>query len=1134
MDRSDDSSEECEYRSALRSVSERLLPSFEPTVAELQAAALACLSIPFDVDKDHDYQNTEFWDKRTVQKWGEGGGGWRCEKLEMTLEQLEGMKSLKARLGKVQAEEEEDDDELSKAYFLFPPRFDDEFILSRTARLATAPSPQLPDLRANLVRVLGDPPKRKSPLSDTAMRTMDHVPDMETALDIKLTITPDQLAFIKQASHAYKVRSTLSAAEALLQDEDKEDVNELDSYHRPPARLPLSPRIGSPPLFARSALFPRPPSAESSLVTLLRPTEPFPSSPRSRDVRQFEWNKEEGIPAPSSPAVSSSSKSPRPIWSSSQPSSMPLLEDVEVDKPIFSRKRGLPEVGDLEQLASLPLPGPRDLEEIDELESDDEQATAELAGSSAQGRLRVAFGSDEFIRNDKVKAHGDLLNSARLGRSNAPLRSFSPPLPPISLSAFAPSSTSPFALPSVPVSRSLSISLSWMPFALPPNETLKDAMIGNESTAREDELRREARAFRQRLLGEADRVEEEAVDGLVEDEEWRRWVQEGQDEDEDEALTPRNPLLGGVRNEPTADGTVGKTGPQELESGSTVAQPVVAPRDSLAPAEGPQAEPDHHELTQHSSLLVDQALDLEDDPSLELELQQPCLEPPTTRQPVAHSGTSHHKQPGTGELSFVFPSMWTMSDSPRASSSLPPSSPPPMELDDLSDDRSESVSNGPLVEELRSTALPQLGSTQDEQPIKAPIEPDAPSDVDGLAAARTLVTSQHGHPPQMTGALSTTSWSNASALHRFLGTRHPAQKKVAKTAIAPQPPKRTTQRQSPPPRHFSPPPGAIPFIQPSFLAASLTSRSASAHATRVVAFDSLLQMRPHCAALQTEGIFLVHRPSRFPCLPFITQEPHLILSGTSCVLFHKLTDLLRSSSGPSSAQAPTRRPEAVFTALRRLARRFDRILLVLEEQQVRAGSLRAYSYTPPVLGGLHQLAQALQWMAKSEEREAECLVEVVLSKGPAQSAQLTGTLVRYLRGQEQQKVGRGGVRVWGERRWLMDDPSEDELTLLQLDEMNELSASAILGTCTLYDFLALSSDDRHSTFSGVCGSDRINRISAIIAANKQRPDGDPTSSSPPRPFLSLSQISQDGRSSDKVFDEYFDYEGYSQEAGEGV
>ncbi|GAA5954502.1 hypothetical protein JCM21900_005970 [Sporobolomyces salmonicolor] len=1127
MDRSDDSSEECEYRSALRSVSERLLPSFEPTVAELQAAALACLSIPFDVDKDHDYQNTEFWDKRTVQKWGEGGGGWRSEKLEMTLGQLEGTKSLKARLGKVQAEEEEDDDELSKAYFLFPPRFDDEFILSRAARLATAPSQQLPDLRASLVRVLGDPPKRKSPLSDAAMRAMDHI-------DIKLTITPDQLAFIKQASHAYKVRSTLSAAEALLHDEDKEDVNELDSFHRP-----SSPRIGSPPLFARSTPFPRPLSAESSLVTLLRPTEPFPSSPRGRDVRQFEWNKEEGIPAPSSPAVSSSSKSPRLIWSSSQSSSMPLLEDVEVDKPIFGRKRGLPEVSDLEQLASLPLPDSRDLEEIDELESDDEQATAELVGSSAQGRLRAALGSDEFIRNDKVEAHGDLLNSARLGRSNARLRSFSPPPPPISLSAFAPSSTSPFALPSVPVSRSLSISLSWMPFALPPNETLKDAMIGNESTAREDELRREARAFRQRLLGEADRVEDEAVYGLVEDEEWRRWRQEGQEEDEDEALTPRNPLLAGVGNEPTADGTVGQTGPQELESGSTVAQPVVAPWDSLAPAEGPRAEPDHHELTQHSSLLVDQALDLEDDPSLEPELQQPCLEPPTTWQPGAHSGTSHHKQPGTGESSFVSPSMWTMSDSPRASSSLPPSSPPPMELDDLSDDRSESVSNGPLVEDLRATTLPQLGSTQDEQPTMAWIEPDAPSDVDGLAAATTLVTSQHGHPPQMTGALSTTSWSNASALDRFLGTRHPAQKKVAKTATAPQPPKRTTQRQSPPPRHFSPPPGAIPFTQPSFLVAPLTSRSASAHATRVVAFDSLLQMRPHFAALQTEGIFPVHRPSRFPCLPFITQEPHLIVSGTSCVLFHKLTDLLRSSSGPSSAQAPTKRPEAVFTALRRLARRFDRILLVLEEQQVRAGSLRAYSYTPPVLGGLHQLAQALQWMAKSEEREAECLVEVVLSKGPAQSAQLTGSLVRYLRGQEQQKVGRGGVRVWGERRWLMDDPSDDESTLLQLDEMNELSANAILGTCTLYDFLALSSDDRHSTFSEVCGSDRINRISAIIAANKQRlanepADGDPTSSSSPRPFLSLSQISQDGRSSDKVFDEYFDYEGYSQEAEERV
>ncbi|GAA5878967.1 hypothetical protein JCM1840_007397 [Sporobolomyces johnsonii] len=1122
MDNLGDSSEESEYRTALRSVSERLLPPFEPTAAALQAAALASLSIPFDVDKDHDYQNTEFWDKRTVQKWGEGGGGWRGEKLEMTKEQLEGIKSLKARLGKAQ-EEDDEEDELSKASFLFPPPFDDEFILSRAARLATAPNQPLPDLRASLVRVLGDPPKRLSPSSDAAMRAMDDMPDIEIALDVKLTITPDQLAFIKQASHAYKIRSTLSAAESLLQDEDEED----------------SPRIGSPPLFARSASFPTAPYAERSLSTLLPPTEPVPSSPHGRGVAQLEWNKEEGIPTfPSSPTVSSSSKSPRPIWSSSQPSSMPLMEDVELDQPIFSRKRGLPGGGRLEQLASLPLPGPRDLEEIDELESDDEPTMAELAGSSTQGRLRTAFGSDEFIRDGEVKADGDLLNSARLGQSTTPLRSFSPPPPPISLSAFAPSSTSPFALPSLPVSRSLAISLSWAPFAPPPHETLKDAMIGDESTAREDELRREARAFRQRLLVEAEREEIDVNEEFVQDEDWRRWVQE---EDEDEALTPRNPSLAGGGNESTADETVEKDRLQEVDPKSTVIQSITPPPDSLAPAEG---EPDDHELTQRPSLLVDQSLDLQNDLSLEPEPQQPSLEPTPPWQPVARPSTPLHSQRRTDELGFVFPSTWTTSDSPRASS-LPPSSPPPMELDELSDDRSDSGSNGPLVEDPQSTALPQVGheadqlrSVEDEQPTEASMELKTSSDLDALVAARSLVTAQHGRSPQVAGALSTTRWSNSSALDRFLGMRGAAQK-VSKTATTPQPPKHSAQREFPPPRHSSPPPGSIPFTQPSFLAASPAPHSASAHAARVVAFDSLLQMRPHFAALQAQGIFPVHRPSRFPCVPFITQEPHLVLSGTSCVLFHKLTDLLRSSSDPSSTQAPLKRPEAVFTTVRRLARRFDRILLVLEEQQVRVGSLRAYSYTPPVLKGLQELAQALQGMAKREAREGECGVEVALSKGPEQSAQLTATFVRYLEREEQQKALSGAVGVWGERRWLRDDPSVDESTLLQLDDMNELSASAILGTCTLHDFLAMSSDERHLTFSSVCGSDRINRISAIIAANKQRladapSNDDPSSSSSPRPFLSLSQISQGGRSPAQVFEEYFDYEGYSQEDEGGV
>lgn len=382
------------------------------------------------------------------------------------------------------------------------------------------------------------------------------------------------------------------------------------------------------------------------------------------------------------------------------------------------------------------------------------------------------------------------------------------------------------------------------------------------------------------------------------------------------------------------------------------------------------------------------------------------------------------------------------------------------------------------------------------------IKPEAGEMEDGLHVTKhdtRLPTPAHLDEPVASKASPTaevaiplppaSTWSMASALDQFLAARgaqlstsvammRPAKQRKG----SPQPETVTAPQQ-----RSSPPPGAIPFTAPPFIAHSSHLRSTS-DTIRIVGFDSIFQLRSHFLALQQNGILPVHRPSRFPTSSNEIFEPHLIIHPSAAVLYIKLASLI-GNAVPSPTQSTSTRAEPIFTTLARLSERFDRLVVILEEQQTRVGSVKSYSFTPPVLAALNQLATAL-----SEYRDGQHGIELALSKGADQSAELTRRFVDWLRDKGDETEDLPVVNMWDERTWLRDDPTEvrnllmtarpwltspraqDEAALLQQPDLNELSASAILAIASLNDFLGMSASDRRAVFGSIVGFGRIVRI----------------------------------------------------------
>ena len=139
-------------------------------------------------------------------------------------------------------------------------------------------------------------------------------------------------------------------------------------------------------------------------------------------------------------------------------------------------------------------------------------------------------------------------------------------------------------------------------------------------------------------------------------------------------------------------------------------------------------------------------------------------------------------------------------------------------------------------------------------------------------------------------------------------------------------------------------------------------------------------------------------------------------------------------------------------------------------------------------------------------------VEVALSKGAEHSGELVRRWVQWLAGKDDvasREEGLPVLELWGERAWLSEDPSQvrvtslsrifallladrrrsylqDEVTLLDLDDLNELAACAVLGVCSASDFVALSTEDRVAIFARLIGTAAVVRSRTAAFLKRRR------------------------------------------------
>ncbi|GAA6027847.1 hypothetical protein JCM8097_001745 [Rhodosporidiobolus ruineniae] len=1151
------------YRSYLRPLASSLVPPSSPTISSLLASTSSSL-VPLlsqAVDWAHDEQNIDFWDARRVGREWEGARG---ERWEMSRGEVEGVKGARKGWGEAVKRAEEADERAGRVPWpaARPPSLKDDFLLPRHSLSALAPAPP-PDYTAQLAELVGGGQggegkgemEKKLVLvkPDEAMRTMDAMPDLVVALDLKLALSASDLAQLKQAREEYKARGRVGAQDSLRTREGEEERREREKYPRA-----ASPTPGTPPLFARRLSFlPQDSPGAVNLSTAMDGLEVLPSSSPfgSGDgaKSQRAWNKEENIPSslPISPSTLLSSLTyPVPVWSSSSnpPSELPdRLDDggdggeMEVERPVFPRTRssGAGKGGGAVDFAKL-VAQFEDGREVDQLESSSPSSAASRSASPVGGFLGGAIDgllgategrgfeagvlrSDETMGGKEAREAGLRLKVPRLPPIAAALPS--PSIP--SLAVFSPlaspsTSTAPSQpAPSTPWSltpttglRSLTISLGW---DVPPRAGAFDEAAGTgEDEEGEEELVRaakEERDGRMRAFEEAVAAEEQ-VAGPVGWPTPRLDGQHGEEDEHEEELQPRQPdasPFGEAEEQEEERETEGATTSTLIATSASTGQD--APASLYGAGE--------------RGFVVD----VDDSLSTVLDF----VDPPQATPPAADSSR------GVVDGSSSSPSGFIYADP------TPPHSPSP-----------SAASFVPFTSHSSPVRLPSS--------VSSPPRPTQPKcSLDSLVTRRpdahNGVEKANPNPPVS---------STTTALDRFLSLRGrgalvSGARQQSLVHPAPKPPAQLEPTRS------SPPPGSIPFSLPPFLltedAAPSLRRSTP---LRIIAHDAFLPLRAHHAALAAEGFEVVHRPSRFGQQRQGEDqgkvfEPHLIVNPSTAVLFIKLVDLLAggpvvrpaelaalsSSAPPPGAPAtttvrPTPNREAVYTSLVRLSRRFDRLLLVLEEPSAAPGRVKPYAYTPPILKALSDLAGALERLDAGEEPAegrgeggGTVEVEVVLSKGAGHSAELVGRYCAWLerREEEREEGGGGVVRVWGEREWLTDDPGEDETALLQIPDLNEFSASLVLAVSSLGDFLSMSANDRAALFGGLFGNERINRISASLAASRAltSPHSSQSSASAsPSAFNALSQIAglasadEDEGGDDQLFtfEDAFDFDKY--------
>ncbi|BGP46439.1 hypothetical protein JCM10450v2_002283 [Rhodotorula kratochvilovae] len=755
---------------------------------------------------------------------------------------------------------------------------------------------------------------------------------------------------------------------------------------------------------------------------------------------------------PSSPRgpVSPTRPAPPPhIWSSS-PAKLPPKNDFELEPPVFGRARqaALPRVQgfDAARLADLLKD---DAPETDQLDMDDDDDGAPGCGGRARGDAgaREVFASDDTLGDPPVgEGPEELLVVGRIKPPSLPppLSALRPAFPP-PLASLASSAPSPSLWALKPLTGLRALTLELSWQAwVIPREETLESVAVGAPDEEECGDEEVERAGWGALLRAED--EEEVHEWEAPSHRWER--------SEDEEMVPRVPATDLVQEN---DGGEAHDGSPTLASQGGLLSTFETLEDGVDIGETPAFSltdsPTHFEPLPLSSQIA------------------PCSPAPAPPHlaPSPIQTYSATADPASDSSDFTF------IDLPP----LPPREGVPSRRTDEGD---ASFAAG--------RASSERGSVAECPPSNLARRPRDPLD---KPTARLEKANTPGP-----------SWSNAAALDRFLALRgRSTAAEVAIPAAAP-PVARAPSLQPAPQPHSSPPPGSIPFPLPPFLASSSGLPFPSPSPVRVIAFDALFQMRAHLAALQQQALVPVHRSSRFPPTPHETHESHLLVDARSGVLFLRL-DALVGNAVRTETSAPQRQ-EAIFSTLARLSGRKDRLLVVFEEGTQRIAGVRRYAYTPPVLAALVQLADALSTLQGGAHG-----VEVALSKGAEHSAELVRRWVEYLRMEderERKEQGTPVLELWGARDWLAEDPTPDEAALLELEDMNELSACVVLGVCSANDFLGLSAQDRSASFSRLLGADRVGRISRLLASRQPPSAASQTSSSGgyDAPAVPISQV----------------------------
>ncbi|BGP14275.1 hypothetical protein JCM10213_005833 [Rhodosporidiobolus nylandii] len=1057
-------------RAYLRPLASSLVPPSSPVIRSFLSTATASLDLT-PLETGHAERNIDFWDARALPQ-GPMNDPRRAEgeRWEMSEGQVGEAKAARRRWVE-QKRAADEDARVELAPWPASYKLSDDIILSRHAQLASraAPAPAAGDAKQQLAALAGPPPDELMPEPDEALLKMDAMPDVEEGLDLKLQGSLADFAYLRSARAQHKDR-VKAATEPLFKDEERLP---LAAFPRSP-----SPRLGSPPLFARRAAHALPSVDEDktrSQLVLTSDISDLPSSPRGRGVSMEEWNREEGIPpVPLSPSEVHAAAAARELtlWSSDPPA--PRLggdgveEDYVLEKPLFPRPRQ--RWGGEFDLAALIKPPEADDDEVDELDSDGEDDLARLAGSAAGKSVRELLASDDTVGEGLREEAGDVAQlRLKVPSLDNPLSTLpSPPTIP-SLPDFATSSPSPFALAPLPGLRSLSIALPWdfLPASSSAVQGSLKELVDEPEGKEEERLRRKARGWRKGLLEGMEGGEEGLVGGWPGREE----------EEEEEERSARNPHAGQAQaEEPAKEGDKASTagdveqdedsemqvctvdqgggtvlGERDLQGGSRAGPVLAAHEPTAALAASPQRE--------HGTV---------------------CALPAAQRSTAAVTpvvACSRPPAPTTTAVAPPPPPALFTSSSPGGFVFLP-SSPSPVRQEPV--EAVEAVEETAEVhEETASRAATRTASppeTGEQQPWSGTQQAPPSSALDSLVAARLSRQVEKAKP-------SASRSSTSAALDRFLLARG--------KAVAPSPSSSPrvpaaapSTSERPPSPHSSPPPGSIPFTIPPFLASPSSIAVPRTASLRVVAFDALFQQREHLRALRDEGILPVHRPSRFPSAAGVSTEPHLILDARTAVLIVPLPSLIGNARRPAeeapsaATPAPGCAREAVITTLLRLLRRFDQILLVLEERQTRVGTAKTYSWTPPVLNALQVLADGL-----ADLEGGEGGVQVALSKGERDTAGIVRRFAEWLEREQEDEGARPPVDVWGEREWLTEDPSQDETALLlHLPDLNELSTQLVLATSSVNEFAGMSAEDRLALYGSLLGEARVNRISAILAS----------------------------------------------------